>query len=290
MKRKIALLLLVIGIQFIAGCAFNGQEINSSGQEEATGEGNEMPPIDDIPTISIIDEIEIVSVCKNEPDAIEIGFICSYTNGQYQEQNIPDVKPIRGNDIILVSAAGICEYFQYDLLIENDVIIISDGKKNIQMKAGTTKVTGDNTEADLPIVPCVVDDDYKIPLEYIANYFGKYVYYEGTNRGFFTMWISDVQLLNFSDVDVPNDQNYYVLDDWPVPYYALKEDGVTARGIKIGDNEEKVIETYGVPHVINGKDGLFRYSYYLPGMPATEIPILYIGINNEIVIYAEIDK
>lgn len=48
--------------------------------------------------------------------------------------------------------------------------------------------------------------------------------------------------------DVTADTNYFIFDEEPIPYYGLKNDGKTSRGLMIGDSYERLIELYGEPH------------------------------------------
>ncbi len=88
--------------------------------------------------------------------------------------------------------------------------------------------------------------------------------------------------------DVQPDGNYSQLQEG-IPYYALKNTGATARGIRLGDTYEDVIEKYGTPHSVSHKETTIL-EYYTPYFPnSSSGSTLIFQTENNVVTTVELD-
>lgn len=95
--------------------------------------------------------------------------------------------------------------------------------------------------------------DVYVPLKYLVEFFGYNVYEDNQN-----MYVSNFKPISKDDVN-PNEN--YILTDLNMGMYKLTDTGVTARGIKLGDSYEKVIEKYGIQFMSgDSKNGTLWYN------------------------------
>jgi hypothetical protein len=180
-----------------------------------------------------------------------------------------DVNTIIENNYTLVPIRAIAEKLGFKVEWDSgkQSIKLYKGNSNLILKIGSESAIADSKNVTMPISPKIVNNRTFIPLRYVAEFFNQQVrWLEGIDSKDY-IWISDIQLLNDSDVDVPKDTNYYVLFSEPAPYYALKKDGNTFRGVKIGDDYSSVIEKYGEPHKKIDYAEIIEISYVTPGLP-----------------------
>ena len=180
----------------------------------------------------------------------------------------------------MVPLRALTEGFGYNVAYqEKDKKIIikdADGKNELIFTISSTTVL-QNGHADTMLqAPVIRNSRTFIPLRYVSEFFGKYVTWEkGIDKKMMYIWVSSVQLLTEEDVAAEDDEvNYYLsTSSMPgFPYYALRSNGQTYRGIKIGDKFEKVVDLYGEPHEkVYLKDGsLSRAIYHTESLPGTD--------------------
>lgn len=179
--------------------------------------------------------------------------------------------PIIENGYTLVPIRTIAEKFGHKIEWDasSQSVSLTNEDNILKFTIGSQVVHADSDYLMMPVPPKLVNGRTYIPLRFVAELLNKHVIWlTGIDKNYYIL-ISELMLLNDTDVNVLND-NYYVLCEEPTAYYALKKDGVTARGIRIGDNYNRVIDKYGEPHIktIN-TDGYLYAKYSTPFIPAT---------------------
>lgn len=201
-----------------------------------------------------------------------------------------EVSPIVKDGYTLVPLRAIAEKFGYKVTWAGKTVEISNKEDDLTLTIGSiTAFSGEKT-IEMSVAPQILEDRLFIPLRYVSEFFGLQVtWLKGIDDNYY-IWVSAVQLLNDRDVD-PDEENYFILFDDPAPFYALKAEGETARGINLGDSYDKVIEKYGEPHIkIIYDDGEMTLRYYTPGIPNTgDVCALYFYFDNNIVTEINID-
>jgi len=182
-----------------------------------------------------------------------------------------DVPAYIAGGTTMIPLRALAEGFGYDVEFQerNKKIIIRDaaGDNELIFTIGSTTALRNGQADNMLQAPLIRDASTFLPLRYVSEFFDKYVTWrKGIDGKTMFIWISSVQLLTDDDVAAERDDiNYYdeALGIHPVPYYVLKNDGQTNRGMRIGDSYEKVIELYGEPHEKKYKDGeLHAINYY----------------------------
>jgi len=182
-----------------------------------------------------------------------------------------DVSPIVENGSTLIPLRAIAEKLNFCVIWNESQqsIKIYNNDKSLELTIGSTVAIANSKSINMTIAPQIVNNRTFIPLRYVSEFFGMQVtWLKGIDFNYY-IWVSSVALLRDEDVNVPEDDNYYVLSDDPIPYYALKPDGQTARGIQIGDDYDKVIEKYGKAHKLYIYNDEITIHYYSPGFPNT---------------------
>lgn len=105
------------------------------------------------------------------------------------------------------------------------------------MKIGNTQATIDGQPRTLDVPPKIIYNSTMIPIRFVSEAMGYYVKYENG-----VISITDYELLKASDLP-----NYESDKNWS--YYSgseqhLAKDGVTPRGIKVGDSIADVLKAY----------------------------------------------
>jgi hypothetical protein len=174
-----------------------------------------------------------------------------------------DVPPFITNDVTMVPLRSLSEEFGYVVDYEEDkrqisIINAFDGNELVFV-IGSTSVLRNGQKDTVLQSPIIHNGRTFIPLRYISGFYGQYVLWEPGNywsakepewRECIHVWVSEIPLLAWEEVDVTDDDNYYVYPPSIIesPIYKLKNECFTYRGIKIGDSYEKVLELYGEPH------------------------------------------
>ncbi|MCW2277861.1 copper amine oxidase N-terminal domain-containing protein [Heliophilum fasciatum] len=136
------------------------------------------------------------------------------------------------------------------------------GKKNtIELVIGKPEALINGTPVPLDVAPQKVDGYVMVPLRVVSLGLGKHVYYDDQLLGP-TVWITEEHLLSWDDIEV-NSPSFVEREEYGMPYLELKPDGMTRRGIRLGDPISKVKELYGEPFKIeNG--ALWYFTVYQP--------------------------
>lgn len=232
-----------------------------------------------------------VAMCCEENHEIRIIMVDKSLNFEYLNN---DVSPIIENDHTLVPIRAIAEKlkFKVEWDARTQIIRLYHENHSLQLTIGSEVAIADSNPIIMPVAPKIINDRTLIPLRFVAEFFQEQVVWLEGNDSNYYIWISDLELLNNNDVDVINNDNYYVLYDSPEPYYALKTDGETARGVKIGDDYDNVIQKYGEPHKqYTDTTGKMRIDYLTPFFPCSDSGsfLIFYLINNKVV-SVEIDS
>jgi hypothetical protein len=182
-------------------------------------------------------------------------------------------------------------------IVKDKKITIRDttGENELIFMVGSNTVIKNGYADTILQAPFIRYANTFLPLRYVSEFFNKHVTYRKSVDGKeMIIWVSSVQLLTDDDVAAERDEiNYYdeAFDIHPVPYYVLKSDGQTHRGMKIGDSYEKVVEFYGEPHEKKYKDGeLYLISYHTESLSyLVGGSVLNIYFAHDIVEYVGID-
>lgn len=107
----------------------------------------------------------------------------------------------------------------------------------LKMKIGSTQAKLNDQTMTIDVPPKIINKSTMIPLRFVSESMGYFVKYQNG-----VIYITNYELLNESDFPpVKSDTNWLYLSDIK---QQLKKDGVTARGIAIGDSIDKVIQVY----------------------------------------------
>ena len=186
-----------------------------------------------------------------------------------------DVSPFIINGTTMIPLRTLAEGFGYDVEyreIDKRIVISDSARENELVFAVGSTTVHKNGKVDAMIqAPIIREDSTFIPLRYISEFFNKYVTWsKGISGKTMFIWVSSVQLLTENDIAVEKDDNYYLYQPSPeqFPYYYLKNDGQTYRGLKVGDSYEIAVKLYGEPHESDFRDGvLYRIIYRAESLP-----------------------
>jgi hypothetical protein len=213
-------------------------------------------------------------------------------NPLYFSELKSDVSPYIVDGTTMIPLRALAEGFDYYVNYHeyDKKIIINDAAKESELvfTVGSTIVYKNGQVDSMFQAPLIHEDSTFIPLRYVSEFFNKYVTWnKGISGKTMYIWVSSVQLLTEYDIVIENDDNYYLYQPSAeqFPFYYLKDDGQTYRGIKIGDEYKKVVELYGEPHESFHRDGmLYRLVYRAEALPNTGSGgILTFYFSNEIV-------
>lgn len=202
-----------------------------------------------------------------------------------------DIAPFLKGGYTMVQLRPVAETFQFDVLwneYEKSVTISKDSDC-IKLWIGQSEITVNGTKTNLPIQPEISNGMTIIPLRYVCEFLNLNVLWKQYSQTQSFIWLSTLTMLNEQDV-IP-DENYCSV--WEgVPYYTLKSDGTTYRGIKIGDSYKKVIDLYGIPHTVNtignNRKSLEYYTVYFPNSSSGST--LIFDFENENLISVSLDS
>ncbi|WP_170291694.1 copper amine oxidase N-terminal domain-containing protein [Heliobacterium mobile] len=161
-----------------------------------------------------------------------------------------DVAPLLVNNRALVPIRVVSERLgaHVDWDPNTSTATIQSGNRVIYLTAGSSTADIDGKTVYLDPPPQLMEGRLMVPLRFISESLGKNVYYDATFLDEPTVWVSTENLLSLDDVNV-NDGNYieYTEEASGLPYYVMKSEGMTKRGIRIGDPISTVKERYGIP-------------------------------------------
>jgi hypothetical protein len=200
--------------------------------------------------------INVVSVVLNDKEGAEWGHIVS------------DVEPYLRDGVTFVPLRAIAERFGYSVDYQSEYarIAIADADGNeLVLFTNSSQVIKNGETGAMDSPPEISNGRTFVPLRYVSEFFGLYVLWRShpTNT-VHVIWLSQVEFLTEDDVD---DNLGYVEIDMPyaspdTKFFELADGSSTARGIKIGDDVEKLKEAYGPTHKVDVRSNSKRTIYY----------------------------
>lgn len=133
-----------------------------------------------------------------------------------------------GYDVKWVAATRIITLSGHNLKEEN---------VTLKMKIGSNKATLNDQTFTMDVQPKIINSSTMIPLRFISESMGYYAKYVNG-----VIYITNYELLN--DSDFPPDESDENWTRVSSTQQKLKKEGVTSRGIKIGDSLDKVVQVY----------------------------------------------
>lgn len=200
-----------------------------------------------------------------------------------------DVLPVLKEGSTLAPLREMAEAFDFDVAWDDtdQSVTIFKGDKMVKLKIGEKDAVLNGEVIELPVAPEIFNHKTMVPVRSVSELMGIYVNWRVGIENQSFVWLSPFALL--SDEDTSPGDAYYKTDE-DIPYFTLKNDGVTARGIKIGDEYEKVAEQYGRPHKTGSNNEQEYLYYYTPSLPNTDDGhMLIFAIENGRVASVEID-
>ncbi|MDN5347852.1 MAG: iron complex transport system substrate-binding protein [Clostridia bacterium] len=179
-----------------------------------------------------------------------------------------DVPPLIVSGHTLVPARPLAEKLGATVQWEaaSQTITIKKGDDTVRLTIGRLVATHNGISRQLPVAPKLVRGRAMVPLRFTATALGQQVrfnYWHTTPM----IWVTSSPLLGEKDTAVTPDFIEVDAGEGP-PYYQLKHEGQTARGIKLGDSATRVKELYGPPFreetVREGQVLLIYFGEYLP--------------------------
>lgn len=209
--------------------------------------------------------------CSNTQTEVSVIMIYRGTESLNFEYLQTDVQPFLEPHTIWIPLRAVAEKlgFFVEWNGEQETVKLYENNKTIEVTIGSVMASTNSETRVIEFAPKIVNDRTFVPLSCISELIAKKVEcITGIDKKQY-IWISSIDLLNNEDVAV-DDGNYYRMDD-EIPLYYLKADGVTARGIRIGDSYKTVLEKYGEAHDISlNNDGTFSVYYVTSAFPATD--------------------
>ena len=153
------------------------------------------------------------------------------------------VDPVIENGRTLVPLRQVATALGYEVRWDAPNRMVTLIGHNLQEKDMTLKMKIDNNQAKLndetvfmDVPPKIINNSTMIPLRFISESMGYYVKYVNG-----VIYITNYELINDSDLPAATDTNWTSLT---ATDKRLKKEGVTSRGIKIGDSLDEVIKAY----------------------------------------------
>jgi hypothetical protein len=127
----------------------------------------------------------------------------------------------------------------------------------LTMKIGNNQATVNSQTVTMDVPPKIINNSTMIPIRFVSESMGYFVKYDSG-----VISITNYELLNDTDFPRESDTNWVKVSTTKTQ---LKENGQTARGIKLGDSLETVIKAYprGNKYSANFSDVLF-YDTVIP--------------------------
>ena len=210
----------------------------------------------------------------------------SYGNCEFLEC---DVSPVIIDGYTLIPLRALAEKlgFSVEWFAEDQTVYVRKGS-DILMLTVDMKIAGVNgNPVEIPVAPKLVNDRAMLPLRFIAEYFNKKVHFNGEGDIKY-IWITDFDYLQSNELNI--DDNYRAMGEVE-PFYSLKQNGVTNKGIRIGDALSDVTSAYGN----NGKieintSGYTCLTYYTLSIPNSGARgAIHFNFKNNILVSAEIE-
>lgn len=203
---------------------------------------------------------------------------------------ITDVNPIIEDNYCLIPLRALSEALGFKVEWNNNDQKITIYKESdiIEFQIGNLFVINNGKSDFLPIAPKIINNRTMVPLRYISESLNMKVNYAEMSEEQY-IWITDFDILD--DIDVEINDNFFMLTNDPAPYYRLRDNKSTARGIKLGDKLSTVKDKYGTPMRVDEMDNdLIRLCYISKYMPNTGSgSALYFEFKDETLIRVELD-
>ena len=210
----------------------------------------------------------------------------SYENCEFLEC---DVAPIIVDGYTLVPLRALAEKlgFTVEWYAEDQTVYVRTDTDTLMMTIDMKIVGVNGNPVEIPVAPQLVNDRALLPLRFIAEYFGKNVFFDGSGDVKY-IWITEFDYLEQGDIVV--DDNYRAMGEIE-PFYSLKQDGVTSKGIRIGAPLADVTSAYGNDGKIEiNSSGYTCLTYYTLGIPNSGARgAFHFNFKNNILVSAEIE-
>ncbi len=199
-----------------------------------------------------------------------------------------DVSPVIVDDYTLIPLRALAEKLGFTVeWFDEDKTVYIKKDSDVLMLTVDMKIAGVNGKAvEIPVAPQIINDRAMMPLRFVAEYFNKKVVFNGDGEVKY-IWISDYDYLPEEDLVV--DDNYNEMGDAD-PFYSLKQDGETTKGIRIGSPLSQVTTAYGNDAMIEiTSSGYTHVTYYTLGIPDSGARgAFYFNFKNNILVSAEV--
>lgn len=210
----------------------------------------------------------------------------SYDNCEFLEC---DVSPVIVDGYTLIPLRALAEKlgFTVEWFAEDQTVYVRKGS-DILMLTVDMKIAGVNgSPVEIPVAPKIVNDRAMLPLRFIAEYFNKKVIFNGEGDVKY-IWITDFDYLQTNELNI--DDNYRVMGETE-PFYSLKQNGATNKGIRIGCALSDVTSAYGNNAKIEiNTSGYTCLTYYTLGIPNSGARgAFHFNFKNNILVSAEIE-
>ena len=154
------------------------------------------------------------------------------------------VDPVIDNGRTLVPLRQVATALGYEVRWDAPNRMVTLIGHNLQEEDMTLKMKIDNNQAKLNdktismyVPPKIINNSTMIPLRFISESMGYFVKYVNG-----VIYITNYELLNESDFPTADsNENWTTVSS---TQHRLKKEGVTSRGIKIGDSLDKVVQAY----------------------------------------------
>ncbi len=210
----------------------------------------------------------------------------SYDNCEFLEC---DVSPVIIDGHTLVPLRALAEKlgFTVEWFAEDQTVYVKKDA-DVLMLTIDMKIAGVNgNPIEMPVAPQIVNDRAMLPLRFIAEYFNKKVYFNGEGDVKY-IWITDFDYLQSNELNI--DENYRAMGQTE-PFYSLKQDGMTNKGVCIGNTLSDVTSAYGNDAKIEiNTSGYTCLTYYTLGIPNSGARgAIHFNFKNNILVSAEIE-
>ncbi len=160
---------------------------------------------------------------------------------------VSDVQPIikNGRTLAPVRALAGALDFNVSWVAASKTVIITKGEETIKLTINKKKAFVNSDYLTLDVPPQIVSGRALVPLRFVSEALGLNAKYDKWGETPL-VWITEFHLLKAADVKT--DENYTRLEnDGLPPFYKLKQNGETARHIRLGATISMVKDAYGVP-------------------------------------------
>ncbi len=200
-----------------------------------------------------------------------------------------DVDPVIVDDYTLIPLRALAEKLDFTVeWFEEDKTVHVKKEDNLLMLTVDMKIAGVNGKAvEIPVAPMIVDDRAMLPLRFVAEYFEKKVFFDGSGDVKY-IWITDFDYLTEEDLTMGTAFRKMGEDE---PFYSLKQDAKTAKDIRIGCSLSQVTSAYGSNAEIDiNTSGYTCLTYYTLGLPEAGMrDALHFNFKNNILVSAELE-